>query len=297
MKKLFALLLALVLMSCAVLSLAEDWTCASCGTLNGGKFCAECGAPNTQNAEWTCSSCGTLNAGKFCAECGTPKSGAVKAEAPVQVKNETNLTRDDLKVGREITFGTFEQDNNLRNGTEPITWIVLQVEGERALITSKYGLTAMPYFAEFDDCTWESCTLRTWLNSTFFTNAFTPAERAVIAKTEIANDHAQHYKKFLKKVPPQPDTRDNVFLLSYAEVCKFFYTKADRTLYPTEYAKAQNAQVDTKRGGTCLWWARSPGESVRQATVFDSTGCVGTTAVSSARGTVRPAMWIALNAL
>ncbi len=44
-----------------------EWTC-SCGAVNTGKFCSECGAPRP-DAEWTCS-CGTVNKGKFCSECG-----------------------------------------------------------------------------------------------------------------------------------------------------------------------------------------------------------------------------------
>lgn len=48
-----------------------SWTC-SCGTVNTGKFCSECGAPKPAPASWTCS-CGTVNTGKFCSECGKPR--------------------------------------------------------------------------------------------------------------------------------------------------------------------------------------------------------------------------------
>lgn len=49
-----------------------SWTC-SCGQVNNGRFCIECGKPKPQDDEsWTCS-CGTLNKGKFCMECGKPK--------------------------------------------------------------------------------------------------------------------------------------------------------------------------------------------------------------------------------
>ncbi len=46
------------------------WTC-SCGNVNTGKFCSECGSPRPA-AAWTCS-CGTVNKGKFCSECGQPR--------------------------------------------------------------------------------------------------------------------------------------------------------------------------------------------------------------------------------
>ena len=41
-----------------------SWTC-SCGQVNNGRFCIECGKPKPQDDDsWTCS-CGTLNKGKF----------------------------------------------------------------------------------------------------------------------------------------------------------------------------------------------------------------------------------------
>jgi membrane protease subunit (stomatin/prohibitin family) len=47
------------------------WTC-SCGSVNTGKFCSECGSPRPVSGPWTCS-CGAVNTGKFCSECGKPR--------------------------------------------------------------------------------------------------------------------------------------------------------------------------------------------------------------------------------
>lgn len=49
---------------------AGGWTC-SCGAVNTGKFCQECGQPRPAGP-WTCS-CGATNTGKFCQECGKPR--------------------------------------------------------------------------------------------------------------------------------------------------------------------------------------------------------------------------------
>ncbi len=62
----------------------NGWTC-SCGAVNAGKFCPECGsarptpAPTPEptpapvdDGSWTCT-CGSVNDGKFCPECGSPK--------------------------------------------------------------------------------------------------------------------------------------------------------------------------------------------------------------------------------
>ena len=48
----------------------ESWVC-SCGNVNRGKFCSECGNPRP-SGPWVCS-CGTVNKGKFCSECGRPR--------------------------------------------------------------------------------------------------------------------------------------------------------------------------------------------------------------------------------
>lgn len=56
---------------------AASWTC-SCGTVNQGKFCSNCGekepkpAPKADQGDWTCT-CGAENVGRFCYECGERK--------------------------------------------------------------------------------------------------------------------------------------------------------------------------------------------------------------------------------
>ena len=49
----------------------SGWKC-SCGAVNSGKFCTECGAKKPEADGWTCS-CGKVNKGKFCSECGAKK--------------------------------------------------------------------------------------------------------------------------------------------------------------------------------------------------------------------------------
>ena len=47
------------------------WTC-SCGQVNSGKFCSNCGNP-APAADWTCY-CGQVNSGNFCSNCGKPRA-------------------------------------------------------------------------------------------------------------------------------------------------------------------------------------------------------------------------------
>ena len=52
----------------------SGWTC-SCGAVNTGKFCTECGSKKPEEG-WKCA-CGSLNKGKFCPECGAKKPAGI----------------------------------------------------------------------------------------------------------------------------------------------------------------------------------------------------------------------------
>ena len=76
------------------------------------------------------------------------------------------------KVGDYVVFGQYEQDNDTSNGKEDVEWLVLDVQEDRALLISKYLLDCKPYNTTDDHVTWETCTLRKWLNDEFINTAF-----------------------------------------------------------------------------------------------------------------------------
>ena len=191
-----------------------------------------------------------------------------------------------LNVGNRITFGSYEQDNKLSNGPEPIGWRVLEVSGGSALIVSEYALDARAYNEDYESVTWETCTLRKWLNGEFYETAFNEDEKVRIALTEVENADNPTYG-----TDGGADTEDHVYLLSLGEAEKYFEGDKDRRAIPTEYAIARNVWVREKTG-TVWWWLRSPSPNSCYAAGVDPDGSLYIIGYSvyDYRNAVRPAL-------
>lgn len=200
------------------------------------------------------------------------------------------------EIGDAFTFGAYEQDNNESNGQEDVEWLVLAKEKTRILVISKYALDCKPYNTSRTDITWETCTLREWLNNDFINSAFSDDEKAMISVTTISADRNPEYN-----TNPGIATQDQVFLLSITEVKNYLSSGGVGQCGPTDYAAA-NGACKGKRDGNYWVWLRSPGidpdfaASVSYKT-YDSADVspfyIGKPADTSGGG-VRPAMWINL---
>lgn len=207
-------------------------------------------------------------------------------------KNKKTDEIETVEVGSYITFGKYEQDNNLSNGKEDIEWLVLAREGDKVLVISKYALDCKRYNEEYEDTTWAECTLCAWLNDNFYNSAFSQSE-----KSQIENSYVYNKDNPTCGTNGGIDTYDNVFLLSIEEAEKYFESNDARVCKPTPYAVANGAREDWKSdSGNCGWWLRSPGcEQYRAADVFSggTVYALGDHVICVTVG-VRPAMWITL---
>ena len=196
------------------------------------------------------------------------------------------------KVGDTIYWGTYEQDNDTSNGKEDIEWLVLAIDGNKALVISKYALDCQEYNVYHADVTWEKCSLRTWMNGTFLNRAFSADEQAKILSATVFADENPKYS-----TDPGDATTDKMFLLSITEAEKYFTTDASRKCTPTDYAKAQGADASSS-DPFCWWWLRSPGRNQRSAAVVNPYGMISHSGsdVHDYPNGVRPAMWIDLDA-
>ena len=202
-----------------------------------------------------------------------------------------------IKVGDTYTFGAYEQDNSTSNGKEAIEWTVLDKDGMSLLLISKQALDCQQYNTSYTDVTWESCSLRKWMNGTFLNKAFNAEEQAQIQNTTVSADKNPEYN-----TNPGNATTDKVFLLSINEVEKYFNSDEARKCAPTAYAKAQGAYTSdsykTASGAaTCWWWLRSPGYLQYYAASVSYDGSVDYYGrnVDIDYDAVRPALWINLD--
>ena len=287
MKKLTAVFLMLAMLLAVVGAFADTWTCPECGKEGEGNFCSWCGTKKPAE-KVVCPSCGAefdADAGfAFCNNCGASLTAAVTPDTPAPGA---------VEIGSIITFGTYEQDNDTTNGAEPLEWIVLDVQDGKALLLSKYGLEAMAYNKEAASVTWETCTIRAWLNSDFIDTAFTPDEKAAIQTTLVDNTVPAGFSSDGGK-----NTEDLVFLLSYQEAFDtYFSSNSSRMCAPTDYANAQGAWSQdssiTEGRAAAPWWLRTPGEKSNDTAVsifYDGTDHTGGD-VDFEGLVVRPALW------
>lgn len=188
--------------------------------------------------------------------------------------NEIMLRK--AQIGSHVYFGSYEQDNIAANGKEDIEWLVLAREDNRILVISAYALVCQQYNTSQTLVTWETCSLRKWLNDRFLNDAFSAEEQAQIQNTDVTADINLTYK-----TNPGNDTTDKVFLLSIVEAEKYFSSASARQCKTTAYA-------------SCWWLLRSPGMTQGHVAVVTDGGNVSNLGdyVSTTSDFVRPAMWI-----
>ena len=191
--------------------------------------------------------------------------------------------------GDTVSFGKYEQDYDTSNGKEDIKWLVLDKKDDAVLVISKHVLEDKS-FGRNDD-TWETCSLRKWLNGDFINDAFSPEEQS---KLQITNVSADKNPKF--DVDSGNATMDNIFLLSAPEAEKYF--ASDEARKADLYSSVSNMY---RYDG---WWLRTPGAALgadgKTYQRFGSmyVGSIGAISLSGNSGGatngVRPAMWISL---
>ena len=205
--------------------------------------------------------------------------------------NEFEVIVNLPSVGDIVTFGTYLQETNT---PEPIEWRVLDVDtiNNKVLLVSEKVLDCQPYNTSYTNVTWETCSLRAWLNSTFYNTAFSSSEKDRILTSLINNPDNPNYAVTQNSIGGN-DTLDKVFCLSIQEALNtsYFSNKDEVKASGTQYAIDAGARSSN---GYTLWWLRSSGSTNSDASMVYTDGEVQTDGfdVTSTFIGVRPVMWI-----
>lgn len=205
--------------------------------------------------------------------------------------------------GKKLSVGDSLQMGN--DGDTGIWWEVIAVDGDRALVISRESVDWKLFNEQYENVTWETSTLRNWLNDTFYNSTFNSEERSKIFTTTVEN-------------PDNPDsgvdggnnTEDRLFLLSVYEVEEYYEREAFREAWLSSkaHSSAQEYNPDGYISGlSSSWWTRTPGDGGLSFICVDNHGEFETrpTGLASDLYTggivvaddkngagVRPAMWI-----
>ncbi|MDD5936252.1 MAG: DUF6273 domain-containing protein [Clostridiales bacterium] len=243
----------------------------------------------------------TITATAMIGETSLTQSIVVDVKKPViPVSNPMSgaeYTEEDDWKGDRVYFGSYEQDNKYWNGKEPILWRVLEVTRNSVLLLSEYGLESKNINDTFTDVTWETCTMRKWLNEDFLHKAFTNQEMSVIMNSTVHTPDNEEWGTIGGN-----DTIDKVFLLSVEEATnpKYgFYSdfkkkSVSRTVKNTKYATINDGYINKTNGNTC-WWLRTRGFDNQFAYFFTNGSGTYTYFVGRRNDAVRPAIRVKLS--
>ena len=189
---------------------------------------------------------------------------------------------------------TFSTGSTIRVGrvyyfkVEPIRWRILSEEDGEAFLLCDSIIAAVQYQTDLfvtsavDVYTtangapsgtyaenYKYSTVRAWLNSTFYKNAFTALQQATILTTEVDNSLASTGSWYNPYVCE--NTNDKLFLLSNAEATNSSYgfssdrseNDSVRRLSTSDYSRATGVKMDTSSDyyGNGSWLMRSPNSS------------------------------------
>ena len=223
----------------------------------------------------------------------------------IQVNGTTQII--DLLKENRIPFGRYPKKDNDRmkkskyESWEPLYWRVLKREYDKILLITEDLIECRKYHEEYTNATWETCSLRKWMNEEFIYTAFNnEEERLRIALVLNQNPDNDFFEALVEGGNP---TWDRVFALSIDEVRRYFKNDSDRMAAPTPYVEENyrdrvyiSESYKVKGRGTGWWWLRSPGFSSDYGAIVNPVGFVreGGYAVGNFGGSVRPALWLNL---
>jgi tetratricopeptide (TPR) repeat protein len=267
-------------------------------------------AENRRN-QGLCQLCGGTFKGLFskkCSQCSYPQETTPALpdepqkpyilQAEPQRPQQITYTPQKLDESKYLLKNVSSDFGNLTVDIAGITWRVLDAQGGKVLLISDKVIENRAYNTETTAVTWETCTLRKYLNGGFYNKLGNM--KTFVAETRNNNQNNHWYNTSGGNA-----TTDKVFLLSLDEVCRYFGDSMDNlnkrkgaTISADYFDDVNNKNRIAKnwKGETCMWWLRSPGITDKRAAGVSYIGHVSVDSlyVGYAGGGVRPALWLNL---
>jgi hypothetical protein len=190
-------------------------------------------------------------------------------------------------------------------------WRVLDESDGKILLLSEYIVEHRAYNEDREDVTWETCTLRSYLNNEFL-YSFNESDRARIIEANIVNKDNPW-----EGASGGNTTIDRVFVLSIDELLQYFgdsgqldnkpsayptgisdqYNKGRIALCPDSCPHENYYHFDDDYGKASWWWLRSPGYYSNCAADVGHDGKIGVLGrvVDDGSAGVRPALWLIID--
>ena len=205
---------------------------------------------------------------------------------------------------------------------ESIKWRVLNAEDGEVFLLADIVLDDCQYNISKTGVTWETSTIRSWLNGygssensdeasyntgkNFIDTAFNSNEQSAILISNVDN-----HSNILYDTDGGNNTKDKIFLLADNELCStdeannYGFTYSNNTYdearrcKSSDYAKAMGVWSSTKSeyAGNCRWWLRSPGSSSYYAIRGYYYGDLDKNYVNYSMHGVRPALRLNLDSI
>lgn len=164
---------------------------------------------------------------------------------------------------------------------EPITWVVFSTNSESVYVMSANVLDSRPFNegGYWTSKNWETCSLRVWLNSSFYNLAFSENEKSSILTTTISTPPHPNYTSIVTK-----DTTDKIFIPSLGEM-QSLSDNLSRAANLTDYSLkvAMNCKSEplngmyntTSKAG--VYWLRTMHRNTQEACVVFEGGSIWAT--------------------
>lgn len=203
------------------------------------------------------------------------------AGAADSIDSKNNCLRPVISEDGELVFGHYGRDR------APIVWKLLSLVDGEALIITKECIDSRNYNSSYEKTTWETSSVRKWLNDDFLAGAFTDSERELMVRSFVRNPD-----NYFNRVNGGNDTEDTVFLLNTDEADFYFDDRFARQALAGKAALEKRAYVAGT--GYTAWWLRTPGSDEVHASNVDYYGMAVNIGflVNYTSNCIRPAMWI-----